>query len=326
LPANFGRFGILKSEFGRAFARAAAGRARLDISDDPAHVIYGEDWPRFLGASRFTLASEGGSGVLDPTGEVRDGIEAYLASNPSANFDEVAQACLRPEHEAHTFAAISPRVFEAAMAGCCPILIEGDYSGLIAPEEHYIPVRRDLSNLEATVERLQDHEAARQMAERFERAILGNPALRYANWVKSVFDVIAAERSPARRRGTKGWEFDVLAEKHRSAIERAYRDRIDDLTERLRILGNEADAERRRLIASYEAGLASERRNLQTAQQLELDQMRQRFTEEVTTIIHKELEEASRRMGAKVGECKDRPGIRSIVRRLIRGVRRRLPA
>ena len=51
---------------------------------------------------------------------------------------------------------ISPRVLESALAGSCPVMIEGDYNGYIRPEEHYIPVRRDLSGLNEVIKRLID--------------------------------------------------------------------------------------------------------------------------------------------------------------------------
>src|SRR5215831_14876058 len=81
-----GRFGILKSEFGRRFAAAANGLAVTDISDDPADTILGEGWPRFLGNARFALGSEGGSSVLDRDGEIRDRTMAYMAEHPEAIF------------------------------------------------------------------------------------------------------------------------------------------------------------------------------------------------------------------------------------------------
>lgn len=243
LPANFGHFGVLKSEFGRAFAAAAHGRAVLDISDDPADALYGDSWPRFLGNTRFALASEGGSSVFDPTGEVKDRVETYVAEHPHASFREVAQSCLCAEDEALTFSTVSPRLFEIAMAGCCPILIDGAYNGLIKPEEHYIPVKRDFSNVDTSIERLSDLDAAEEMAARFEVVILENKALRYKNWIPSVMHTIERYRTRIRRAKLSEWEFAFRREQHQSTVRQRLVGQVNELNERLRILGNKAQLE-----------------------------------------------------------------------------------
>jgi hypothetical protein len=242
LPANFGRFGVLKSEFGRAFARAAAGRARCDISDAPKDTIYGDEWLRFLGNSRFTLASLAGSSVFDPIGAVQDRVQAFASKHPTADFEGSWRACVRPEDEGWTFPAVSPRIFETAMAGSCPILLEGDYEGLIGPEEHYIPVKRDFSDIDSAVDRLADLEAAEAMAARFERTILENPNLRYRHWVQTVIEPMLTERASTRHAPLGDGEFWLRVEQHRSAVVRAKIEAIEAANIRLEALLNEANA------------------------------------------------------------------------------------
>ena len=242
LPANFGRFGVLKSEFGRAFARAAAGRARCDISDAPKDTIYGDEWLGFLGNSRFTLASLAGSSVFDPNGAVQDRVQAFASKHPTADFEESWRACVRPEDEGWTFPAVSPRIFETAMAGSCPILLEGDYEGLIAPEEHYIPVKRDFSDIDSAVDRLADLGAAEAMAARFERTILENPNLRYRHWVQSVIEPMLTERASMGHAPLTDGEFGLRVEQHRSAVARAKIEPIAAANTRLETLLEEANA------------------------------------------------------------------------------------
>jgi hypothetical protein len=247
LPANFGRFGVLKSDFGRAFARAASERARCDISDAPNDTIYGEQWPRFLGDSKFTLGSEAGSSVFDPVGEVQDRVQAFASENPTAGFEESWSACVRPEDEGWTFPAISPRIFETAMAGSCPILLQGGYDGLIAPEEHYIPVKRDFSDIQSAIDRLADIDGAEAMAARFEQAILENPALRYKNWVEKVIVPKLLELGGARSDSLSDWEFAFRLEQHRSAIAQAKAEHIAALEMEVRAVKNATGPERQRL-------------------------------------------------------------------------------
>jgi hypothetical protein len=51
------------------------------------------------------------------------------------------------------------------------VLVEGRYSGVLEPERHYIPLRRDFSNLDEALERLGDVEAVEAMAERAYRDV-----------------------------------------------------------------------------------------------------------------------------------------------------------
>jgi len=212
-----GRFGILKSEFGRRFAAAAKSKAITDISDDPADTMLAEKWPRFLGDCRFALGSEGGSSVLDPTGAIRDRTLAYMAAHPAADFEEIASACLTTDDEARTFSTISPRVFEVAMAGCCPILIHGCYNNLIAPEEHYIPISPDLSDIEIAVERLRDDDGAKKIAARAAEALLENPALRYSRWVEDLMSLVVQGLNGRKKCGVlSDDEFGRLTEEHQT--------------------------------------------------------------------------------------------------------------
>ena len=204
----------MKSEFGRRFAAAAKGVAVTDISDDPADTIFGEAWPRFLGNSRFTLGSEGGSSLLDRDGEIRDRIVAYTAEHPDADSgDRVGLSS--PRRRSADFTTISPRVFEAAMAGCCPILVRGRLNDLIKPEEHYIPVAPDFRDIAAAVERLRDHEEAERIAARAEEALLGNPALRYSRWVANSMAKVRQGLDGRKACGAlTDWEFASRIEEH----------------------------------------------------------------------------------------------------------------
>ena len=51
-------------------------------------------------------------------------------------------------------AQISPRCFEAAMLKVPMILVEGDYSGILRKNEHYIELKKDLSNIEEVCKNL----------------------------------------------------------------------------------------------------------------------------------------------------------------------------
>jgi hypothetical protein len=73
--------------------------------------------------------------------------------------------------DSYAFFAISPRHLEAVITKTAQLLVEGSYSGVLEPERHYIPVRRDFSNLDEGLERLRDVEAVEAMAERAYREV-----------------------------------------------------------------------------------------------------------------------------------------------------------
>ena len=55
-------------------------------------------------------------------------------------------------------ACLSPRHLEASLTETCQILIEGHYNGVLRPWEHYIPVRKDFSDVDKALDALADRE------------------------------------------------------------------------------------------------------------------------------------------------------------------------
>ncbi|WP_100961721.1 glycosyltransferase [Bosea sp. FBZP-16] len=252
LPANFGRFGQLKSEFGRVFAEAARDAFPVvDISDDPAEIFVGEDWPRFLCSCRFILASESGSSILDADGTIRDRVAAYTAEHPDASYEQVEEACFPELDQSDPFAAISPRVFEAALAGCCLVMIEGDYSGYATAGEDYIAVRPDFANIAEVVEQMKDLRAAEAMAQRFRSKIIAAPGLRYANWVPAALEAMARSPRPLLA-SIPDWDFHRRREAHNSLLLARGNTQIAELGERNRLLGNALMEERATLSAQID--------------------------------------------------------------------------
>jgi hypothetical protein len=125
--------------------------------------------------------------VLDLQGDIKDCVLGFERDHPEASFEEIARHCVGPLDEVYLFRAISPRVFEIALAGCCPILIRGDYRGIFQAEEHYIPVSSDFSDIGLAVDRLSDWETAERIALRAQEAVLEDQTIRYSYWVDDLF-------------------------------------------------------------------------------------------------------------------------------------------
>jgi hypothetical protein len=142
----------------------------MDISTRWEDTIFGDRWLDFLMSGRAVIGCESGSSVLDTRGEIQRRITGLLAEQPDLTFEEV-DAQMPAGWDSYAFFAISPRHLEAVVTKTAQVLVEGTYSGVLEPERHYIPVRRDLTNLEDALERLRDVEAVEAMTERAYREV-----------------------------------------------------------------------------------------------------------------------------------------------------------
>lgn len=186
LPPGFGEVGRLKTQVGEVVGPVAR-RAGLvvDVSTDPADTIFGDGWLTFLGSARHVLGTPSGSSVIDPRGEIGAAIAAFIAAHPGASFDEITLACVPPDASRYRMEALSPRVFETALARACQVLVRGEY-GPLEPDRHYIPIEPDFSNVEAVVARLRDHDRAQRIADDCFALVTSAEELHYRHAAKEV--------------------------------------------------------------------------------------------------------------------------------------------
>ena len=148
-----GRHAILKAQIAEVIRERAEERGlRVDISTRAEDTFYGDDWYRFLASCRYTIGIEGGASILDRDGSVRACVESRLEEKPAAGFAELEAACFPGRDGELELYAISPRHLEACATRTAQILVEGDYGGILRPDTHYSPLRRDLSNLDAVLD------------------------------------------------------------------------------------------------------------------------------------------------------------------------------
>lgn len=136
--------------------RFAGSRLRVDISLDPDDRLDEHAWPEFLRSCRGQLGSEAGGDYFELTDELRRGVNAFLAEHPHATFADVQTRFLRDYPAPVSGRALSGRVIEAAGTKTVLVLVEGDHGGFFRAGEHYIPLRRDLSNADEALEQLGD--------------------------------------------------------------------------------------------------------------------------------------------------------------------------
>lgn len=145
---------------------AAQSQLCVDISLDEQARIYGAAWLNRLANAKAVLGTESGASVWDPAGQVEQSVKLFLAKNPKADFDTVHDKILAPYENNPPYAAISPRVFEAAATRTAMILFPGSYSGVLKAEQHYIPLAKDFSNFNDVVAKLKDNLYLEQLVQR----------------------------------------------------------------------------------------------------------------------------------------------------------------
>src|SRR3546814_45985 len=152
LPAWLGSHGQEKWLIAERFA-TDAWRFGLttDISCREADRIYGAKWTDFLMNCKAVLGTESGSGVCDFTGEIQARVEEHVARDPDVPFEVLRELYFKSEDGRLMMNVISPRCFEAAALRTLMILYEGRYSGRLIPWRHYVPLKRDHSNMDEVV-------------------------------------------------------------------------------------------------------------------------------------------------------------------------------
>jgi hypothetical protein len=152
--------------------RAPAAGFSVDISLDPADRFDEGQWAAFLNRCRNQLGTEAGGDFFELTDETRTAVNAYQRAHPTATADEIIGRFFPMERERIPVRTISGRHAEAAGTKTTQVLFEGDYSGYMEPNVHYIPLRKDLADLDDVFRKLRDDGHCRKIADNaYEMAI-----------------------------------------------------------------------------------------------------------------------------------------------------------
>ena len=220
LPYWLGRLGQDKVRIAQGvLARVKKYGLRCDIAWTEKDRIYGPAWTEFIGSCRAILGTESGASITDFDGSIEERVRTYLAQYPGADFEEVHRATLT-EFEANVrMNVISPRIFEAVALRTPMILFPGEYSGVIRPWDHYIPLEPDFSNMDEVVERLRDTQGLETMRDRAYEDVVRTGRYSPRVFVRELDESIERYAVP-RGRSRKMWYYAALAERH---VERAAR-------------------------------------------------------------------------------------------------------
>ena len=216
MPPHLGRLAQAKAH--QAVAMADAARAagfKVDVSTRVEDSFIGAAWFDFLASCRFTVGMKGGASLHDPRGLIHTKVQSYRARHPHASFDEIEAKCFSGKDMKHEFTAISPRLFESALAGTCQILQRDDYLGVLQPWRDYLPLEANLSNMVEVTEAMRDLERCQEIVMNARAALVESGVFDYARLVETATDGLMG----ARGTGQSAWT--ALTE-HLDVIERIF--------------------------------------------------------------------------------------------------------
>ena len=118
--------------------------------------VDGDEWCRFLNDSKGIIGAESGTYYLNERGGLLRRAKEHMKQYPNTTFQELHELYFTPVADPVSGKAISSRHFEPMGTRTCQLLLEGEYNGILLPDVHYIPIKRDLSNILEVVFKFDD--------------------------------------------------------------------------------------------------------------------------------------------------------------------------
>lgn len=216
LPFWYGELAREKWVIGQRMREVCEERGVVaDIAWDERARIYGDAWYEFLGSCRATLGTESGSNVFDDEGKIRKAIARHQRRHPQASFEEVQATYLAGVEQPGLMNQVSPKIFEAIALRTALILFEGRYSGVVEAGRHYLPLRKDFSNVDEVLATLADDRVIQEMTDRAYDEVIASGRYSYEAFGAFVGDTI--DRAVLDRAS----QLTPAASKHEAAIARA---------------------------------------------------------------------------------------------------------
>jgi hypothetical protein len=204
-PAWLGRHGLLKVRIAELFREKAPDyMLAADISTRAEDTFLGDAWYRFLLRCKYIIGAEGGASLLDRDGSIRARTDAYAREHPGAGFEEVEAACFPGLDGSLALFAISPRHLEACATRTCQVLVEGNYNGVLRAGEHYLELRRDLSNVAEVLDAMRRDDRREAVVERAWRDVVASGRYSYRSFTREVVEAALPGAAEGRASGRAG--------------------------------------------------------------------------------------------------------------------------
>lgn len=204
LPYWYGELGYEKWSIVDKWKKSVADFGiSMDLSYEERDRIYGGGWLDFISSCKATLGVESGASVMDFTGELERQVDLHQLLHPTDDFYKVQQLYLKEYEGLYKLNQISPRCFEAIALKTVLILYEGAYSDILQPWRHYIPLKKDFSNISEVVSKLKDDDYLQNMADVAYQEIAINYQYSYRHFI-DYFDGVIFNEFNLRNKELKG--------------------------------------------------------------------------------------------------------------------------
>jgi hypothetical protein len=147
-------------------ARAEGLGLRVDISLDPSRRFDESGWSDFLNRCKGQLGTEAGGDYFELTDRTRMAVNEFEREHPTASFQELHDRFFGDYCRAVPIRIMSGRNVEAAGTKTAQVLFEGRYDGYFEPDVHYIPLKKDFSNIDDVLRKFRDESFRRGVADR----------------------------------------------------------------------------------------------------------------------------------------------------------------
>ncbi|MCK4888398.1 MAG: hypothetical protein KAS97_00620, partial [Candidatus Aminicenantes bacterium] len=180
-----------------------------NISWKESKRLYGEAWTNLVRNSRAVLGVESGASVFDFTGEIAAKTETItsLLGEKRIEKSKMDHTYYKEHEDKIDLAQISPRIFEAIALRTMCVLYEGNYSGILKPWVHYVPLKKDHSNFDEVVEAIKNDELTAKIITNAYGDIAIDKKYSYNTLIKQFDDELSAlfrkRRSETRRKGLR---------------------------------------------------------------------------------------------------------------------------
>jgi hypothetical protein len=136
---------------------------KSDISLDFADRLGVDAWAVFLNRCKAQIGTEAGGDYFELDDRTRLKFKEYLKDHPDITIDETREIFFKDYKDPLPMRIISGRNVEAAATGTLQILFEGEYGGFLRPDEHYIALKKDFSNIEEVLSKFRDEYYCRRV-------------------------------------------------------------------------------------------------------------------------------------------------------------------
>jgi hypothetical protein len=186
MPPSLGKYAQDKARLSIDFAKVVSDNGfSTDVSARVEDTFLGSAWHEFLLTCKFVIGVKGGASLVDSDGSLHRKVQHYLAKNPDADFAAVEKSCFPKRDGQHVFKAVSPRLFDAARAGCCQILIADQYPGDLQPWVDYLPLEEDMSNVSEVLSAMKDLSFCQDIARHCHETLIGSNSFTYEKLVNA---------------------------------------------------------------------------------------------------------------------------------------------